>query len=301
MITQLRDADLHLLRVFVAVAESGGFAAAQDRLNVASSTISTQISNLETRLGFRLCERGRSGFSLTSRGEVVLQATYQLMYDIGHFTKTIEATGDNLVGSVRLTLIDNTIMHPNSRIDKALQIVKERHPFLHLEMRQRSPERIENALIKREVDLGISWFSSQMPSLDYTTLFEEEHAIFCGADHPLAQLPETEIAPEQLESADWVSRSYELPRSFHFARPPISTAVSDNMEGIAHFVLANTHIGYLPLHFAKPWVDSGCMKMILPDRYNYSLKMQLATRADADSDQKAAAVKAVMLECHNKG
>jgi DNA-binding transcriptional LysR family regulator len=56
------DFDLRLLRVFVAIAEAGSFTAAQMVLNLGQSTISNQMAALEQRLGYRLCERGRSGF-----------------------------------------------------------------------------------------------------------------------------------------------------------------------------------------------------------------------------------------------
>src|SRR5205085_11496388 len=46
------DIDVRLLRVFRAVVEAGSFANAQAILNVGASTISTQMSQLETRLGY---------------------------------------------------------------------------------------------------------------------------------------------------------------------------------------------------------------------------------------------------------
>ena len=66
MLNQLSDLDLRLIRVFLSVLDAGGISAAQTALNVSQSTISTQLATLETRLGFRLCERGRAGFRLTS-------------------------------------------------------------------------------------------------------------------------------------------------------------------------------------------------------------------------------------------
>ena len=59
---RLDSVDLRLLRVLVAVVEGRGFAAAQTQLNVGASTISNHMSALETRLGVKLCQRGRAGF-----------------------------------------------------------------------------------------------------------------------------------------------------------------------------------------------------------------------------------------------
>ena len=68
---KLTTPDLGLLRVFVTVVHSGGFSAARTELNVSQPTISMKISDLEARLGMRLCERGRAGFKLTAEGQLV--------------------------------------------------------------------------------------------------------------------------------------------------------------------------------------------------------------------------------------
>ena len=71
---QIGDADLRLLRVFKAVADCGGMAAAERELGIAMSTISRHVKDLEQRLGLRLCRRGRAGFALTPEGEQLYAA-----------------------------------------------------------------------------------------------------------------------------------------------------------------------------------------------------------------------------------
>ena len=56
---QIGDADLRLLRVFKAVADCGGLAAAERELGIALSTISRHLKDLEQRLGLTLARRGR--------------------------------------------------------------------------------------------------------------------------------------------------------------------------------------------------------------------------------------------------
>src|SRR5256885_16544158 len=68
MLHTVSDLDLRLLRVFLAIVDAGGVSAAQASLGVGQSTLSSQLSTLETRLGFSLCERGRGGFRLTAKG-----------------------------------------------------------------------------------------------------------------------------------------------------------------------------------------------------------------------------------------
>ncbi len=74
----LDNVDTNLLRVFCAVVECGGFTPAQAELNISASALSTKMAALETRLGMRLCQRGRIGFRLTDKGEHVYAAVQQL-------------------------------------------------------------------------------------------------------------------------------------------------------------------------------------------------------------------------------
>src|SRR5713226_1536269 len=73
MLANLSEGDIRLLKVFAKVVEAGGFSAAQIELNVSQSTISTHMTALEHRLGVRLCQRGRSGFKLTEKGQLIYQ------------------------------------------------------------------------------------------------------------------------------------------------------------------------------------------------------------------------------------
>ncbi|MEF0942406.1 LysR family transcriptional regulator [Rhizobium sp. BR 362] len=49
----------------MSVVECGGLSAAEYTLGVGHSAISKHLSDLEARLMVLLCERGRSGFSIT--------------------------------------------------------------------------------------------------------------------------------------------------------------------------------------------------------------------------------------------
>ena len=92
LIGQLGDVDLRLLRVFKAVADCGGMAAAELELNIAISTISKHVKDLEQRLGLVLCRRGRGGFALTPEGR-------QLVGNSGNAGPTVTAGGLVFVGA----------------------------------------------------------------------------------------------------------------------------------------------------------------------------------------------------------
>ena len=125
MLHGLSNPDIHLLRVFVAVVECGGFSAAQISLNVAQSTISTQMSSLETRLGLRLCNRGRAGFSLTDDGRAVYDAAISLFHSIDQFTGRVNERRGGLAGELRMAFADALLENTDFLLDHAIARFRE--------------------------------------------------------------------------------------------------------------------------------------------------------------------------------
>lgn len=65
--------DLHALRIFKAIADSGSFSAAAHALNYAQSNISTRIQQLEMELQCSLFYRNNRGIDLTPKGKLLLE------------------------------------------------------------------------------------------------------------------------------------------------------------------------------------------------------------------------------------
>ena len=66
------DLDTRLLRAFVVVADELNFTRASERLFIAQQALSSQIQQLEGRLGIKMFERTTRKVSLTDAGEQLL-------------------------------------------------------------------------------------------------------------------------------------------------------------------------------------------------------------------------------------
>ena len=82
--------DLTQLRLFIAVAESGGFAQAARQLYTSHSTVSRAVSALEKELGVPLIVRSNRLLGLTPAGELLL-----------HEGKALLAAADSLCEKVK--------------------------------------------------------------------------------------------------------------------------------------------------------------------------------------------------------
>lgn len=64
--------DLDLLRMFVAICDTGGFTRAAERLHYTQSAVSLQLKRLEEMVGKRLLERHTRKVAVTPDGEILL-------------------------------------------------------------------------------------------------------------------------------------------------------------------------------------------------------------------------------------
>lgn len=71
--------ELEQLRAFVAVAETGSFTRAAERLYTSHSSISRAVTALERELGATLMERGNRVIGLTPAGETLLEGAKDIL------------------------------------------------------------------------------------------------------------------------------------------------------------------------------------------------------------------------------
>lgn len=139
---RLDSVDLRLLRVFVTVVESRGFSAAQTVLNVNTSTISNQITALETRLGVKLCQRGRAGFKLTEDGATIFSETQKLFWAIDGFDMRANALRAKVRGTLNIGLLDNTISDKQARVDALLHEFTQTMIDVQINLEVKSPNEL---------------------------------------------------------------------------------------------------------------------------------------------------------------
>lgn len=275
MLRNVTDMDLRLLRIFSVVVKCGGFTAAQAELNMSQSNISTHISGLEKRLGYRICERGKGGFRLTEKGQRILTASTALFGAVDAFRDEAQDLSGRLVGDLYLGLADNIATLPTARIDAAIARFYQREHDMHLHIFVNSPTELELAVIDGQLDMAISYFSRPLPTLTYQPLYSEAIGIFCGQKHPLYAVPLPSL--EQLQACDWIKHGFLPADQTLPVAPKRASATAYHMEAVAHGVLAGTHLGYLPAHYAAPWIASGHMRALHPETLHYAVQHSMIT------------------------
>ena len=276
---KISDADIRLLRVFCTVTRCGGFAAAESELQLGLPSISRYIKDLETRLGVRLCRRGRVGFSLTDQGRQVYAASLQLIADLDRFEADIRSIHSDLAGTLNIGVIDTLITDANLCIPEILRAYKKKHPYVTLSISTVTSNIIEQSVLDGTLHGGLVIGRRHINQLDYRLLYREMTNLYCSEDHPLYNKTASMIRLDDMTKYDYAGYSFihESDRS-KIGVLLIKTASVDCREAVAMLISSGCFIGTLPDHFVESIWRLKKFKIILPEVFSFLTDIEFITR-----------------------
>ena len=274
----ISDFDLRLIRVFRTVAECGSFTAAESTLGITRSAIRLHMSDLEQRLGMRLCQRGRAGFALTDEGREVLRASESMMASIEDFRREVNQLHDSLRGELNIGLMNNLVTQPRMRITHALAKVRQQSQEVRINISMSPPGDIERRLLDGHLHMGAFPLINKLSGLEYHTLYDEKSQLYCSHTHPLFNKAQN-LSIKDLQGIPAVIPGYRLsPEAIALHQPLANAARASDREGIAFLVLTGQYVGFLPDHYAKTWVEQKMMTAFAPEQIHYSVSIAAVTR-----------------------
>lgn len=286
--------DLKLLRVFSAVARCRGFALAQKELNLSTSAISTYMGELESQVGFRLCERGRGGFALTDKGALLLAEAERLFEDVAALGRYAASLKGELSGTLRIGVIDATVTDPALPLASAIGTFSERYPAVHVSLSVRSPYELQQGLADGQLDLGLGAFPTRTSSLIFHPLYREQQWLYCSDRHPLfgqRRIPQETIGDQRVVRRSYWSES-DLGR--HGFKHSVATV--DSMEAQLILILSGAYVGYLPEHYAQSWAERGRLRVLLPSAFGYQSQFLLALRRGRSREPAIQALRELLRQ-----
>lgn len=277
-LSQVSDFDLRLLRLFKTVVECGSFSAAESILGISRSAISLHMSDLEKRLGMRLCQRGRAGFSLTDEGREILRASETVLAAIEGFRSEVNEMHHQLRGDLNIGIVNNLVTQPQMLITRALKAIRAKGPGVKINICMSTPSEIELRLLDGRLHIGAVPLITPLSGLDYSLLYEEFSHLYCSREHPLF-VHARDVSNDELRRTDAVVPSYRMTAEAIGWHQLLNFAASaTDREGTAFLILTGSYIGFLPDHYAATWVEKGLMAALSPDRIFFNTKLAVATR-----------------------
>ena len=250
------------MRAFAAVAQTGSFAEAARRLNLANSVISKRVSDLENHLGVQLLMRTTRKVSLTDTGYGYLEYVRKFLDEMDEIESGLRHRAQKPVGTLKISAPTN--LH----LGVAIASYLKKHPEVTVRIHA-ADRRVD--LLDDGFDLAIRIGTLQDSSLIAKKLGACRR-VACASPQYLKKhgRPQT---PADLAGHNCLSylnlaegKAWPFcdgPRKF--LQPVTGTFLSDNGALLYEAALAHTGITLLPTFIAGPAITDGRLKIVLEE------------------------------------
>ena len=191
--------DLRQLEIIRAIADTGSFTAAGDKLHVSQSAISRQILLLEEELGEPVFHRIGRRIRITPAGESLLHLSHRVFHDLQETVSGITDKRESLGGTMRLVGGMTVCLYVFPAL---LAEVRRIHPHLDLKVTVGSAERSIAMLRSGAGDLGLLTLPVEASDLVSVPVLQEELLLITYPTHPLAK--KKQISPADLADQPFV-------------------------------------------------------------------------------------------------
>lgn len=174
--------EVHQLRYFLAIAESGSFTAAARRCNVTQPSLSQQIRRLEDLLGLPLFDRLPRGAALTEAGRSLLPRARRILAEIDDAAGSISSELET--GKGRLVVGSIPTMAPYLLPAMVPRFLR-RYPDCELTLVEDLTERLVEKLIDHTIDMAILSSPVDNEAIALSVLGRERLLVVAHRDHEL--------------------------------------------------------------------------------------------------------------------
>lgn len=181
--------ELHQLRYFVAVAETGNFTRASERNHITQPSLSQQILNLEKEVGHKLFHRLGRKAVLTEAGTTFLERARRILFEVENAAKELK---DSPSLDRRITVGAVPTVAPYL-VAPLVERCRETHPNLVIHVREDFRSDLSRLVVEGDLDLAVVTLPVKDHRLSIEPLLTEPLLLVVGKNHPLAGRSEISV------------------------------------------------------------------------------------------------------------
>lgn len=208
--------ELRQLRYFLAIADSGSFSKAAERVFIAQSALSHQVAQLEDELGAPLFHRSRRGVELTEAGSRFFPHAVSILRQADEAIAS--ARSDSVAPSGKVVFgiphsVSNALALP------LLRAVRQQLPQVQLELTEELTGNLSKQLRTGQIQLAVLFDDGQLSEFATTPLLSEQMYLIEPAQD--GKKRRASITLKQV-----LALPLTLPASPHGVRPTIDNAAA---------------------------------------------------------------------------
>lgn len=227
---------------------------------ISQSAASQHVQELERALGVELLDRSTRPLVVTPAGRLYGEFCRDILRRKEDFESALQRMRQEVEGTLRVAAIYSVGLSEMVRIEEEFA---QRQPEAKLEVQYLRPERIYEAVLAGEVDLGLISYPETRRDITVIPWRREEMVLAVSPEHALAHRSDA-VAPQELNGADFISFDDDLPIRRHMDRFLKENGVEvnitlhfDNVQMIKEAVTHRVGVSIMPARIMKDDIEMG--------------------------------------------
>ncbi|MEC0372704.1 LysR family transcriptional regulator [Paenibacillus chibensis] len=258
--------DLKSVKTFHRIAALGSFNRAAEELNYAQSTVTMQMQKLETDLGMRLMERGRT-FELTEAGRLFLEQSAHIVRDIEQLQTTMTELVAGAAGHIRLGVVEPIASY---RLPGILAQFLHEFPQIRVSVSIASSPVLSQQLLHGELDLAVCSPPLLGTGLYFEPVLTEHFVVLLPEQHPLTG--KQTISVQDLRRHRLLITAADCPyrRKLEMllqepGGPPLDTVEIGSMSALKYYVQCGIGAALVPASVLQPEPAGTVIRPLMDD------------------------------------
>ncbi len=226
---------------------------------VSQSAASQHIQELEKHFGAILLDRATRPLTVTVAGKLYYDFCRDVLRRSEEFDAALGRLKEDVEGTVHVAAIYSVGLSEMSRLEEEFA---QRFPEARLTVEYLRPEKIYEAVIADQADLGLVSYPEPTRDLAVIPWREEVMVLAAAPSHPLASL--AKVTPAELNGTDFIAFDEELPIRREVDRYLRDNAVEvntvmhfDNVPMMKEAVVVNAGVSILPARILHAEIEQG--------------------------------------------
>lgn len=270
---------LRQLEVFLAIAHHENLTRAADELSMSQSAASSSLKDFESQFDIQLFDRIGKRLKLNEQGRQIRSKAESLLAQAKEFEQSLmqhAEAGPLTVGA--------TLSIGNYLAVGLMAEYMEQHPGSRVQLEVDNTAHIAQQVLNYQLDIGLIEGELNHPDLEVIPWREDELAVFCHPEHPLAmkQTSQQPITDDDLCAAQWILREsgsgtrQAFDRAMHGLLPRLTIELElQHTEAIKRAVQAQLGIGCLSLITLEDAFQRGSLVHIQLPKRDFSRTLYL--------------------------
>jgi DNA-binding transcriptional LysR family regulator len=256
--------NIETIRIFCDVIAHQSFSRGAALNEVSQSAATQSVHRIEQHFGLQLVDRTKRPFVLTPEGQACFEGFREVLELYDAVEARVRTLRMEITGLVRVASIYSVGLHDMSR---CMQDFMRRYPKAKVRLEYLRPNKVYEAVLNGEVDLGVVSYPTASADLQVIPLRSERMVLVCRPEHRLAG--QQAVTAEHLQGEDFVGFDRDLiirkEVDRYLRQRGVNTRVVmefDNIETIKQAVEIGAGVSILPEPTVREASRNGALAIV---------------------------------------